>query len=82
MTYPQTADLERELAPTVVAEIMAVRARPYPRERGGVPLPVAIRVVAEAWWRDAISSGLSAGAAEAVERFVYRVGAELLSSPG
>ncbi len=36
MSYPETADLERELAPAVVAEILAVRSWPYPRDVTGV----------------------------------------------
>jgi hypothetical protein len=77
VTHPIT-EAEREATPAVIAAILAVRRQPYPRDPGGVPLPVAVHRVAEAWWRDALASGLSPAAAQAVEAFVYRVGADLM----
>jgi hypothetical protein len=63
------ADLERELTPTVVAEILAVR------DDRGVPLAQATRTVARAWFDDAKDRGLSVFAADEVMQLVRRIGA-------
>jgi hypothetical protein len=44
VTYPGTAGLERELAPPVTREILAVR------DKQGRSLPLAIRAVVKDWW--------------------------------
>jgi hypothetical protein len=70
MTHTQRlADLERELTPTVVAEILAVR------DQQGVPLAQATRTVARAWLDDAKAEGLSGLAAGEVMQMVRRIGA-------
>ena len=70
MTYVQRlADLERELTPAVVAEILAVR------DERRVPLAQATRTVARAWFADARAQGLSAFAADEVMQMVRRIGA-------
>ncbi len=67
MTHP-SADLERQLIPTVVAEILAIHER-------GVPLAQATRTVARAWCADAKDHGLSVFAADEVMQMVRRIGA-------
>ncbi|WP_448620081.1 hypothetical protein [Geodermatophilus sp. URMC 65] len=74
MTYPRTADLERELTPVVIREILAVR------EEQGLSLSYAIRTVAAEWWRDALAQGFSAHVADDAVRYVWRVGNELKAS--
>ena len=63
------ADLERELTPAVLAEILAVR------DERGVPLAQATRAVAQAWFADAQAQGLSGLAAGEVMQMVRRIGA-------
>ena len=69
MTYlRRLADLERELTPVVVAQILAVHER-------GAPLAQATRTVARAWYADARARGLSGIAADEVMQMVRRIGA-------
>ena len=72
MTHPQTADLERELAPVVTQEILAVR------DEQGLSLSYAIQNVAAKWWRDALAQGFSAHVADDAVRYVRRVGKVLM----
>ena len=74
MTYPQTADRERELILTVVAEILAVR------EEQGLSLSYAIRAVAKDWYDRALADGFSFEVADDAVRYVDRVGADLRAS--
>jgi pilus assembly protein TadC len=74
MTYPETADLEREMAPAVTERILAVRAEQ------GLSLSYAIRTVAADWFRDALAEGFGLDVAQDAARYVHRVGAALLAS--
>ena len=71
MTYPQTADLEREMAPLVIAQILAVR------QEQGLSLSYAIQAVAGQWWWDALNEGFRGEVADDAVLYVHRVGNEL-----
>ena len=66
-----TVELERELYPTVVSRITAVR------EEQGLALPFAISAVAAEWWQDAVDNGFSDKVAQEAVFYVLRVGKDL-----
>ena len=74
MTYPQTVDLERELAPVVIREILAV----YAEQR--ISLSYATRTVGTQWFYRALNEGFSFEVAQNARRYVHRVGEELKAS--